>query len=160
VQNISKASVVLGNTWWVNAVIISSVLILILLANLIVARYPDVPLPPIFVALCASCLLFYFFDLARLAVLPYAPRAIAVGALTCMPMLFSGVIFMRAFACVTRRNVALGANLIGALVGGLLQSVTFVTGIKALLLIVVAFYAAAWITAPKFLPMKRVAALD
>src|SRR5207253_739739 len=35
VQNISKAAVVLGSTWWVNAVIISSILALILLANLI-----------------------------------------------------------------------------------------------------------------------------
>jgi hypothetical protein len=140
--------VVLGNTWWVNAVIISSILVLILIANLIVARYPDLPLTRIFIALCASCLLFYVFDLARLAVLPYVPRAIAVGALTCMPMLFSGIIFMRSFASVPRRNVALGANLIGALIGGLLQSITFVTGIKALLLIVAMLYLAAWVTAP------------
>jgi spermidine synthase len=158
VQNISKASVVLGNTWWVNAVIISSILVLVLIANLIVARYPDVPLTPIFVALCASCLLFYFFDLARLAVLPYVPRAIAVGALTCLPMLFSGIIFMRSFASGPRRNVALGANLIGALVGGLLQSITFVTGIKALLLIVATLYLAAWVTGPRLLRETRWAA--
>jgi spermidine synthase len=148
VQNISKAAVVLGNTWWVNAVIISSILSLILVANLIVARFPRIPLPPIFVLLCASCLVFYFFDLARLAALPNAVKAIAVGSLTCLPMLFSGIIFIRSFATVPARNLALGANLIGALVGGVLQSVTFVTGIKALLLIVAALYIGAWLTAP------------
>ena len=37
VQNISKAAVVLGNTWPVNAVIISGVMVMILLANLIAA---------------------------------------------------------------------------------------------------------------------------
>ena len=36
VQNISKSSVVLGNTWQVNAVIVSGVLVMILLANLFV----------------------------------------------------------------------------------------------------------------------------
>jgi len=160
VQNISKASAILGSTWWVNAVIISSILVLILLANLIVARYPAIPLPPIFVALCGSCLLLYFFDLAQLSVLPYAPRAMAVGALTCMPMLFSGIIFIRSFASVTARNLALGANLIGALVGGLLQSVTFVTGIKALLLMVATLYAAAWITSPRRSLNGRVVAVQ
>ena len=45
VQNISKASVVLGNTWQVNAVIVSGVLIMALLANLLKRykdKYPDV----------------------------------------------------------------------------------------------------------------------
>ena len=41
------------------------------------------------------------------------------------------------------RGLALGANLIGSLVGGLLQSVTFVTGIRALLLIVAGLYVTA-----------------
>ena len=40
VQNISKASVVLGNTWQVNAVIISGILIMILLANAFAAQFP------------------------------------------------------------------------------------------------------------------------
>jgi len=42
----------------------------------------------------------------------------------------------------------LGANLIGALVGALLQSMTFVTGIKALLLMVAGFYLLSLLTAP------------
>jgi Na+(H+)/acetate symporter ActP len=36
-----------------------------------------------------------------------------------------------------------GANMMGSLVGGLLQSITFITGIKALLLIVAMLYLAA-----------------
>jgi Na+(H+)/acetate symporter ActP len=43
----------------------------------------------------------------------------------------------------------LGANLIGALVGGMLQSLTFVTGIRALLLIVAVLYVAAIVTRPR-----------
>jgi hypothetical protein len=39
VQNISKASVVLGNTWEVNVVIISSILGMALLANWIAYRF-------------------------------------------------------------------------------------------------------------------------
>ena len=143
VQNISKASVVLGNTWQVNAVIISGILIMILLANLIAARFPDVPLTLVYVGLVGSCLGLYFVDLARFASLPYGQKAALVAALTALPVLFSGIIFVRSFASVEARDKALGANMMGSLVGGLLQSITFITGIKALLLIVAMLYIAA-----------------
>jgi hypothetical protein len=64
-------------------------------------------------------------------------------------MLFSGIIFIKSFSCVRHRNQALGINLLGALVGGLLQSVTFVSGIRALLLIVVGLYLLAMATRPR-----------
>ena len=64
-------------------------------------------------------------------------------------MLFSGIVFVRSFAAADRKDPALGANLFGSLVGGLLQSVTFVTGMKALLLIVAALYVAALLTRPR-----------
>ena len=48
-----------------------------------------------------------------------------------------------------RKDAALGANLLGALVGGLLQTITFVVGIKALLLIVAALYVSAVLSRPK-----------
>jgi hypothetical protein len=82
-------------------------------------------------------------------------KALVVGSLTTLPMLFSGIIFIRSFAIVEWRNEALGANLVGALVGALLQSVTFVTGIKALLLIVVGFYLLSMLTMPAQLKQKK-----
>jgi len=66
-------------------------------------------------------------------------------------MIFSGIVFIRSFANATNKDEALGANLIGALVGALLQSITFVTGIKALLLIVMGFYFLAMLTRPRIL---------
>lgn len=149
VQNISKASVVLGNTWEVNAVIISGVLAMILLANLLAFKFPEMPLAAVYTLLCGTCLALYFVDLSRFAFLPYVTKAIIVGALTTLPMLFSGIVFIRSFAAVAGKDKALGANLIGALMGALLQSVTFLTGIKALLLIVAALYFLALLTRPR-----------
>lgn len=148
VQNISKASVVLGNTWWVNAVIISGIMVMILLANLIVAKLPKIPSWLVYVGLVGSCIALYFVDLAQFGFLPYYQKALIVGSVTTVPMLFSGIVFIRSFAHVSRKDIALGANLIGALVGGLLQSVTFITGIKALLLIVAVLYSAAILCSP------------
>lgn len=149
VQNISKTAVVLGNTWDVNAVIIASIMVVILVANLLAALWPKLPLPLVYAGLIGSAVGLYLVDLAWFASLPYFIRAVVVGLLTNLPMLFSGVVFIRSFAGTEGKDSALGANLFGALVGGLLQSVTFVTGIKALLLIVAGLYTAAWLTKPR-----------
>ncbi|MFN2419973.1 MAG: hypothetical protein ABR527_01130 [Gemmatimonadota bacterium] len=125
VQNISKASVVLGNTWLVNAVVISGVLVMALVANLVAARWPRLPQGPVYAALLGTAVGLYFVDLARFAFLPYATKAAVVGALTTLPMLFSGIVFARSFAAAPRKAEALGANLLGALGGALLQSLSF-----------------------------------
>lgn len=149
VQNISKASVVLGNTWQVNAVIISSILGVALLANWVAYKFRNLPITGVYALLIGSALSLYFIDLARFGALPYLTKAVIVGALTSLPMLFSGIVFVRSFAVTVDKSNALGANLIGALVGALLQSITFITGIKALLLVVAGFYLLSFVSAPR-----------
>jgi hypothetical protein len=149
VQNISKASVVLGNTWEVNAVIISGILCMVLLANGLSGWVRNLPIGPVYAALVATCVGLYFLDLSRFGFLPYPTKAAIVGLLTSLPMLFSGIVFIRSFSTADRKDAALGANLMGALAGGLLQSVTFITGIKALLLIVAGLYIAAFFARPR-----------
>lgn len=148
VQNISKASVVLGSTWLVNAVIISGVLGMILLANLATMLWPRFPLAVAYAGLIGTCLGLYFVDIAAFAHLPFAQKAVIVGALVTMPMFFSGIVFARSFASAAEKDQAMGANLIGSLVGGLLQAVTFLTGIRTLLLIVTGLYLLALFTRP------------
>lgn len=148
VQNISKAAVALGNTWEVNAVIVSGVLAMALLANWIAARFPAMNVGAAYIVLIGICIGLYFVDLARFAFLSPPVKGVVVGALTTCPMLFSGLIFVRSFAASQDKHEALGANLIGALSGALLQSLTFVTGIKALLLVVAAFYFISMVTLP------------
>jgi spermidine synthase len=149
VQNISKASVVLGNTWVVNAVVITGVLMMILAANALSPLAKKLPPWVVYGCLLGSCVGLYFVDLSRFGFLPYWQKATAVGLLTSLPMLFSGLIFARSFTATPHKDAALGANLFGSLLGALVQSVTFVTGIKALLLLVAAFYLAAILTRPK-----------
>ena len=148
-QNISKASVVLGNTWLVNAVIVSGIMLMILLSNSIAALFPRIPKTPIAVCLIGTCVALYCVDLSRFAFLPFATKAIVVGTLTTFPMFFSGLIFIDSFAKTRHKDAALGANLMGALVGGALQSVTYIVGIKALLLVVAALYGAALYFSPR-----------
>lgn len=149
VQNISKAAVVLGNTWIVSAVIISGILVMILLANALAGWAKKLPAGPVYVALIGSCLGLYFLDLSQFGFLPYWQKSVVIGLLTSLPMLFSGIVFIRSFEKAERKDAALGANLFGSLAGGLLQTVTFVTGIKALLLIVAGLYLLAVLAKPR-----------
>ena len=148
VQNISRASVALGNTWLVNAIIISGILTMVLLANIIAARFPKIPPMLVGVGLLGACLSMYWIDLAQFGALSYPVKAVLVGALTTLPMFFGGILFIQSFARVESKDRALGANLIGALAGGLLQTITFAIGVKALLLVVVGLYTAALLTRP------------
>jgi hypothetical protein len=110
----------------------------------------------VYFALIITCIFLYFVDLAQFAFLPYATKALVVGSLTTFPMLFSGIVFIRSFAIVEGKNEALGSNLVGALVGALLQSITFVIGIKALLLVVAGLYVLSMITMPSQLKHKKI----
>jgi hypothetical protein len=148
-QNISKACVALGSTWWVTAVIISGVLVMVLLANLIAARFPRLPTAAVYTLLLGACATLFVVDISTFTVLPFWPRAIAVGLFSTIPLAFSGILFVRALVAAERKDRAFGANLLGSLVGGLLQAVTFLTGVKALLAIVTVLYLLALVTRPR-----------
>src|SRR5262249_22737749 len=116
--------------------------------NCLVARIASLPRQAVFGLLIVSCLAIYGIDLSTFAFLAYPVKALLVGTLTTLPMLFAGMIFIDSFAHVENKGRALGANLIGSLIGGMLQSLTFVVGIKALLLIVAGLYLSAWLARP------------
>ena len=122
---------------------------MILLANLIASRWPGIPTPVVSGLLLATCLGLYFLDLSVFLGVSPGPRAALVAAFTCLPMLFSGLIFIHSFARCAHKDQAFGANLLGSLVGGLLQSVTYWTGMKFLLLLVTVLYAGALATLPR-----------
>ncbi len=97
---------------------------------------------PVYLRLVGTCGGLYFVDLWCSYRTAVRDACAVVGGVTCLPMLFSGIVFARSFVAAEQREAAFGANLIGALAGGLLQSVTFLTGTQALLLIVAGLYAA------------------
>jgi len=115
---------------------------------------------PVFGVLIATVMALYFVDLTRFALTDPIPKAVLVGGLTTLPMVFSGIVFARAFAVSPHKDHALGANLLGALVGATLQSFSFLLGIKALLLVVAVFYVAAMLTRPGAERSERIETTD
>lgn len=147
VHMIAKSAVALGSVWTVNAVIIGGIMAMILFANLIRAKVSNIPMGLVYVLLVGSSAGLYFVDLSAAAFLPYAQKVLIIAAVATLPMLFSGIVFIHSFNATPDKGRALGANLFGALVGGLLQSLTFITGMQFLMLLVAALYLTAVLTA-------------
>jgi len=67
----------------------------------------------------------------------------------CLPVLFAGMVFIRSFSDARFSGTALGWNLIGAVLGGMLETISQATGIRALVLIAIGLYMGSWIARAK-----------
>ena len=103
-------------------------------------RFPRVPLAPVYALLAFSLLFNYQFSFHGLLGLSYETRLIAASIQVSLPLFFAGIIFATHFKSVREPSIALGANLVGAMAGGLLEYSTLVVGQQALYLAALAFY--------------------
>jgi spermidine synthase len=149
VQTVSRATLLFGMTWVVNAIVISAVLIMILLSNLVAWRWPRFPRWTIIAGLAATVTALALVPLDWFNALTGAAKLVTASAFLTAPVFFAGLIFIQSFATCPDKARALGSNLLGALVGGLLESVSFVTGIRALVILVGVFYLIAILRAPR-----------
>ena len=74
------------------------------------------------------------------------PRFARGGGHRFTPIFIANLVFAERFRNVEESNVAFGANLLGAMVGGVLEYVALLTGYQALLLLVAVLYGAAFLT--------------
>jgi hypothetical protein len=141
--SVTTMNLVWGATWRTSAVVFLCVLATVLAAALVVRR-KDVPYGAAVVALAASVLATYLLPaeaalragtLARLAV-----SLVLVGA----PIFFGSICFSRAFAARPAPDRAFGWNILGAVAGGILEIASMATGLRALLLVALAAYLAAY----------------
>ena len=139
-QVISRLALYFGTTWQVNGIVIAALLTALLGANMIVERSGNVrPRPWIVTGLLAGLGLAYWAPVTRL---PLSPAVIGtlLACIFSVPVFFAGMLFALEFRNVDSPSVALGANMLGAVAGGLLENLSLLTGMRALLLVTMALY--------------------
>jgi SAM-dependent methyltransferase len=146
VQIISKAALLFGTTWLVNSIIITALLAFILLANLVVRRMPNFPRALVYAGLFVTLALAYFVPPESLFSPSMLVRGLLVAAVYCSPVFFAGLVFISSFRAIGFQAEAFGANLLGSLVGGLLESASYATGIRALVIMAALLYLASLAT--------------
>ena len=139
-KGITDIALLFGSTWITNIIVISSILLVILLANLAVSRWGKVALPWVYLALFAALLFNYFVPLRGLLEYGFWVQVFASGVRVAGPIFFSGIIFARWFARTDNPSAALGANLMGAVVGGLSEYSSLALGLSDLYLLALLFY--------------------
>lgn len=143
-KGVTDLALLFGSTWIVNAIVIGAFLTMALAANALAIFRP--------ISRKRSFALL-FFVLGIGMVLPYSflngaslpVKILAAGFLVGLPVFFSGLVFSDCFRSVTRPSEALGVNLFGAVVGGMLENLVMIGGTAVLGVLAILLYgSAAW----------------
>ncbi len=147
---IVRLSLVFGNTWSVNAVVFSSVLLTIFLANLAVMKKISPSLRLSWIGLIVFILVNYFFPIHTLFEVDIVARVALCVLLIGLPVFFAAVCFSTLFEKETVTGYPLGINLIGAMAGGMIEYTSMLTGLRSVWLIVLGIYLLAWASTEVF----------
>jgi hypothetical protein len=145
-KNVVQFALLFGTTWLVNSLVFAGILIAVLGAIEVARRFrlPDRRL--LYGLLATSLVVAWFVRPETLLSLEPVPRFVAATALAFAPVFLANLIFTQRFRDVGASTVAFGANLLGAMLGGVLEYGAIIVGYRNLLLLVAMLYALAFIT--------------
>jgi hypothetical protein len=144
-KSVVQFALLFGTTWFVNALVFTGVLLSVYLA-IEVARRFRLPRPSLlYAALFVSIAVAWAIPPERLLELSIAPRFVAAVGLAFAPIFVANLVFAQRFKETSRTTVAFGAHLLGAMLGGVVEYAAIAVGYRALLLVVAAFYALAFV---------------
>jgi len=140
-KSITTISLYFGTTWFVSMVVILGVLIMVLLANLLASRVERFSLNW-YLPLIVSVGFLYLFPIQNAAGWSFLLRLLFSLFVIPLPIFFAGLIFSSTFRESGDPSFSFGSNLLGAMVGGFVEYLGMITGMRALLLVVMIFYLA------------------
>jgi hypothetical protein len=142
-SNVVRFALLFGTTWFVNALVFAGILVSVYLAIEVARRVrfrrPAWLYGPLFVTL----VLAWAVPPESLLDLEFVPRFAAAVALGFAPVFIANLVFADRFRDVGSSAVAFGTNLLGAIVGGVLEYGALIVGYRALLIVVAGLYALA-----------------
>jgi spermidine synthase len=140
-KGITELGLAFGNTWQVIGIVIGAILVMAWLGNWIAGRRrimrPWVPWTLLLLALALGLAFARAGGLGPSA----AGRWGTVLLLTC-PLFFSGIVFSTLLSGAGEASAALGMNLLGAMVGGVLEYNSMYFGFQSLYWLAMALYGA------------------
>lgn len=145
-KSVVQFALLFGTTWFVNALVFAGVLASVLAAIEVARRWRPSNAAWLYGALLLAVGVAWLVPVGFLLSLDIAPRFIVAVLVWFTPIFIANLVFADRFRNVEASNVAFGANLLGAMVGGLLEYVALVTGYQALLVLVALLYGAAFLT--------------
>ena len=135
-----QMALLFGGTWMVNTAVFAAILVMSLAGNLFAGKVNPKRLEPYYLGLLATIVVGLLVSPS--AFLGLSPTVQIAGAclLVFAPIAFAGVIFATSFKRTTQPDRVFGANVAGALVGGLAENTSVVLGFQLLLCVAAGFY--------------------
>ena len=135
-------SLLFGSTWLVNSLVFFAILCSVMLAVFLSARFPLRPSVALYAVLLASLLLAYVVPQDAFLSIDVLPVRYALASLVAfLPVFLANLVFAGSFKGTgPTADVAFASNLIGIMLGGMLEYTSLLIGYQNLLLMVIAFY--------------------
>jgi SAM-dependent methyltransferase len=148
-KSVVQFALLFGTTWFVNALVFAGVLLSVLGAIEVTRRF-RLPRPTLLYALLlVTVILGWLIPVHALLGLPFGLRLAAAVVVYFTPIFAANLVFAQRFRDVETSNLGFGANLLGAMVGGLLEYLALITGYQALALLVAVLYVLALLCTPR-----------
>ncbi len=145
-SNVVRFALLFGTTWFVNALVFAGILVSVYLAIEVARRVRFRHPAWLYVPLFVSVSIAWAVPPEALLGLDFVPRFAAAVALGFTPVFIANLVFADRFRDVGASGIAFGTNLLGAIVGGVLEYGALVVGYRALLIVVAAVYGLAFVT--------------
>jgi hypothetical protein len=150
-KSVTQFALLFGTTWLVNALVflgvLCSVLVAVAVSRRVTFRHPT----RLYVVLLAALALAFVIPPDRLLDLAVVPRFVVAVTLAFFPIFTANLVFTQRFKATSSSTVAFGANLLGAMLGGLLEYTALITGFRMLLVLVAIAYGLAFLTGRRHL---------
>jgi hypothetical protein len=144
-KNVVQFALLFGTTWFVNSLVFAGVLLAVL-AAVEVARHVRLPRPLVlYVALLVSLAVAWVVPQENLLNLPTEARMVVASAIAFAPIFFANLVFAQRFADVASSTTAFATNLLGAMIGGVLEYLALISGYRFLLIVVAVLYGFAFL---------------
>jgi hypothetical protein len=154
-SNVVRFALLFGTTWFVNALVFAGILVSVWLAIEVTRRRRFRRPAWLYAPLFATVALAWVVPPESLLGLDFVPRFITAVALGFAPVFLANLVFADRFRGVGSSGVAFGTNLLGAIVGGVLEYGALVVGYRALLIVVAALYACALLAGRSHLARRQ-----
>jgi hypothetical protein len=148
-KNVVQFALLFGTTWFVNAFVFGGVLLSVLLAVAVSKRVRIRRTGVLYAALLVALAANWVVPGRVLLDLPVAARLVAAVALAFTPIFLANLVFAERFRDTAKATAAFGANLLGAMLGGVAEYLALIVGYRHLLLVVAALYGAAFVLRPR-----------
>ena len=153
-KSVVQFALLFGTTWFVNALVFIGILVAVLAAVEVARRFQSLNSYVLYVFLFACLGIAWAVEPGLLLSLSAQARFAAAVSLAFAPIFLANLIFAERFRQVGASTVAFGTNLLGAMVGGVLEYSALIVGYRDLLILVAALYGLAFVAGRRHLTVR------